>query len=138
MSTRPLPAPDATSLPYWVAATEHRLAIAQCSRCNRFVHPPDIVCPECGSTDPGFEFVPVGGHGFVRSWTIVRRSFLPGFTDLLPFTLVDVELVEQPELRLVGRLVGGDLTDLRIGAPVVVAFEDLTPEVSIPAFELVS
>jgi uncharacterized OB-fold protein len=96
--------------------------------------PPDVVCTSCGSTDPEYEFTPVSGRGVVRSWTVVRQSFLRGFD--LPFVLVDVELEEQAGLRLVGRLLGGNVGDLSIGVPVRVAFEDLTDEIALPAFEL--
>ena len=69
----------------------------------------------------------------------MRQAFLPGFEDDLPFVLVDVELVEQKELRLIGRLLDGpDAVDagLHVGDTVVVGFEDLAPGVSVPAFEL--
>jgi uncharacterized OB-fold protein len=78
----------------------------------------------------------VSGRGTVRSWTVVRQAFLPGFDDDLPFVLVDVELVEQQELRLIGRLLDGVNTDLNVGDAVVVGFEDLAPGVAVPAFEL--
>jgi uncharacterized protein len=97
-------------------------------------HPPDVVCPHCHSTDADFVFTPVIGSGAVRSWTVMRQSFLPGFE--VPFVLVDVELDAQPELRLIGRLLDGESRGLRIGASVHVAFEDLTPDVAIPAFVL--
>lgn len=135
---RPLPVPDTTSAPYWAAAAAHRLELARCRECSAFAHPPDSVCPNCGSTDPAFEFVTVSGRGTVRSWTIVRQSFLPGFDDLLPFVLVDVELAEQSELRLIGRLLDGPDAELRIGTPVVTAFEQLSSELSVPAFEIAS
>ncbi len=96
--------------------------------------PPDVVCTACGSTEPGYTFTPVSGHGAVRSWTVVRQSFLPGFD--VPFVLVDVELDEQTDLRLIGRLVDGVDAPVRAGARVRVAFEDLAPEISVPAFEL--
>jgi hypothetical protein len=74
----------------------------------------------------------------VKSWTVIRQSFLPGFD--VPFVLVDVELDEQPELRLIGRLLDGEDPDLQIGARVQVAFESLAPSVaesvSVPAFVL--
>lgn len=98
--------------------------------------PPDVVCPHCHSTDPGFEFTPVSGRGVVRSWTVVRQSFLPGFDDDIPFVLVDVELVEQAGLRLIGRLLDGVDAPVRANAPVVVGFEDPAPGMAIPAFEL--
>jgi uncharacterized OB-fold protein len=99
-------------------------------------HPPDDVCPHCGSTEPGFVFSPVEGSGSVRSWTVMRRSFLPGFD--VPFVLVDVELSVQADLRLIGRLVDGPGAPLRIGAPVRLAFEDVASGVAVPAFALES
>jgi uncharacterized OB-fold protein len=92
------------------------------------------VCPHCGSTDPSFEFAPVDGGGQVRSWTVVRQSFLPGFD--VPFVLVDVELSAQRDLRLIGRLLDGPHADLRLGASVRLAFEEIAPDVAVPAFEL--
>ena len=50
--------------------------------------------------------------------------------------LVDVELDEHPQVRLLGRLLDGPEAPLALGAPVRLAFEDLTPEVVLPAFEL--
>lgn len=136
MTGRPLPVADEVSAPFWSAAAEHVLAVARCGQCGQLTVPPDVVCPDCQSADPAFEFTPVSGRGVVRSWTVVRQAFLPGFDDDLPFVLVDVELVEQAELRLIGRLLDGVDADLHIGAAVVAAFEDLAPGVAIPAFEL--
>ena len=87
--------------------------------------------------DPDYEFTPVSGRAVVRSWTVVRKAFLPGFDAELPFVLVDVELAEQADLRLIGRLLDGVDAQLGIGAEVRVAFEDLTAEIAVPAFELV-
>lgn len=135
-ATRPVPVPDETSAPYWEAAARGVLAIPRCSSCGRFTIPPDQTCPHCGSTDPAFVFEPVSGRGVVRSWTVMRQSFLPGFADDVPFVLVDVELVEQKELRMVGRLLDGPDVPLRIGDRVRVAFEDAAPGVAVPAFRL--
>ncbi len=133
-TARPLPVPDEQSAPFWEAAARHELVLARCGRCQRLVHPPDVVCPRCGSTDPQFRFTPVSGQGIVRSWTIVRQSFLPGFE--VPFTLVDVELDDQDELRLIGRLLDPPDEPLALGTAVRVAFEDLTDQISVPAFVL--
>jgi uncharacterized protein len=136
VTQRPLPVPDEASAPYWSAAAEHVLTVARCGACGQFCMPPDVVCPHCRSTEPQFEFTPVSGHGTVRSWTVVRQAFLPGFEEDLPFVLVDVELVEQKELRLIGRLLDGPEAELQVGAAVTVGFEDLAPGVAVPAFEL--
>jgi hypothetical protein len=64
----------------------------------------------------------------------MRQSFLPGFD--VPFVLVDVELLVQADLRLIGRLVDGPDAPLRLGAPVRLVFEDLAPGAAVPAFEV--
>lgn len=132
--TRPLPVPDKRSAPFWEAAAEHVLVVARCSRCGAFSHPPDIVCSHCGSADPAFVFTPVDGAGTIRSWTVMRQSFLPGFD--VPFVLVDVELEAQEDLRLIGRLMDGPDAVLQVGAAVSLLFEDVAPGVSVPAFAL--
>jgi uncharacterized OB-fold protein len=134
--SRPLPVPDQVSGPFWAAAARHVLTVARCSRCRSFAIPPDQACPHCGSTDPGFEFEPVSGQGVVRSWTVLRQSFLPGFEADLPFMLVDVELAEQDELRMIGRLLDGSDAPVSLGARVRAAFEDVAPGISVPAFVL--
>jgi uncharacterized OB-fold protein len=132
--SRPVPVSDDQSGEYWAAAARHSLVLARCGRCATLAHPPAPVCPHCGSTDPAFEFIPVDGSGHIRSWTIVRQSFLPGFD--VPFVLVDVELSVQDELRLIGRLLDGPEAPLRRGAAVRGAFEDIAPGVAVPAFAL--
>jgi uncharacterized OB-fold protein len=133
---RPVPAPDERSAGFWEATSRHVLAIARCSRCGAWSHPPDDVCAICGSLDPGFVFEPVSGRATVKSWTTVRQALLPGFEGDTPYLLVDVELVEQEGLRMTGRLLDGPDAAVSLGASVQVAFEDLAPGVSIPAFRL--
>ena len=64
----------------------------------------------------------------------MRQSFLPGFD--VPFLLVDVELVEQADLRVIGRLLDGPDEALHVGSAVRVAFEDIASGVAVPAFVL--
>jgi hypothetical protein len=136
LGDRPLPVPYESSAPYWTAAARHALVIARCARCGSLAIPPGQACPRCGSTDPQYAWQEASGAGTVRSWTIIRQSFLPGFDADLPFLLVDVELAEQQELRMIGRLLDGPDAHVRVGAPVTVAFEDVAEGVSVPAFTL--
>lgn len=133
---RPLPVPDERSSGFWEATARHELALARCARCGGLTHPPGVACPHCLSTDPAFAFVPVDGRGTVRSWTVLRDSFLPGFAPDIPFVLVDVELDAQPDLRLIGRLVDGPDAALHLGDRVVTVFDDLADGVAVPAFAL--
>ena len=135
---RPVPVPDEGSGPFWEAASRHVLTLARCSRCRAFTHPPDVVCPNCGSSEPDFAFVEVSGSGTVRSWTVMRQSFLPGFDEDVPFVLVDVELGAPAGIRLVGRLLDGPDVPLQAGDRVRLDFEDIASGVSVPAFALAS
>jgi hypothetical protein len=132
----PIPVPDEQSAGYWAAAADHVLALARCIHCGYIAHPPQVVCARCLHPEPGFEFKPVDGGGTVRSWTVIRDSFLPGFGDAVPFVLVDVELDVQPDLRLIGRLVDGLDAEVQLGARVTAVFDDLVPGVAVPAFAL--
>ncbi|MCB2048243.1 MAG: OB-fold domain-containing protein [Novosphingobium sp.] len=126
--------PDEQSAPFWKAASDHVLTVAKCSKCDQATLPPDLTCPHCHSTAPDFRFVPVEGGARIRTWAVIRRSFLSGFK--VPFVLVDAELDAYPDLRLIGQLLDGADAKLSIGAPVVVEFEDLAPGISVPAFRL--
>jgi len=134
---RPVPVPDDVSAPFWQAAADGVLVLARCSRCGAFTHPPEPVCPHCHHTDPRFAFELVAGHGVIRSWTVIHRSFLPGFDDDLPFVLVDVALDGHDDIRLIGRLLDGPDAQLDVGAAVTVAFEELDGGVAVPAFALI-
>lgn len=131
---RPVPVPDPLSAPFWEAAERHVLTVAQCGKCGGVTLPPDLTCPHCNTTEPDFSFVPVEGTGRVRTWTVIRRSFLAGFDN--PFVLVDVELDGHPDLRLVAMLLDGADAPLCMDARVRVEFENLAPGVSVPAFRL--
>ena len=131
MTGRILPVPDEVSAPYWAACADHGLKLPRCSDCGEFTLPPN-----CHSLEPAYTFEEVSGSGTVKTWTVIRHSFLKGFD--LPFLLVDVQLDDQPNVRMIGRLVDGPEIPLRIGDPVTVAFDDLVPGVSVPAFAKVS
>ncbi len=135
---KPLPVPDPLSNGYWTAAARGVLALPRCAVCHRYAMPPAAVCPGCGSTDPRFTTEPVEGGGTVRSWTVVRDAFLPGFADDVPYLLVDVELDAQPDLRMIGRLVDGPDAPLQVGSRVAVTFDELAEGVMVPSFALVA
>ena len=135
MSGRPLPVPDEQSQPFWDAAAKHVLTLPRCSNCRQFSFPPDLTCPHCQTLTPAFAFEPVASGGKLRTWTIIRQSFLSGFET--PFVLADVELDAQKDLRMIGQLLDGPEAPLKVGARVEVAFEDLAPGTSVPAFKLV-
>lgn len=131
-----MPVPDAVSEGFWRAAARHELVIQRCTACGWYVHPPDMICANCLSPERSFEFSPVSGRGRLRSWTVMHDAFLPGFRPDVPYVVADVELDEQPGLRLIAVLVDGPDAALALGAPVEVVFEDVAEGVAVPHFRL--
>lgn len=111
---------EADQRPYWDAASRHVLEILRCGACGTWIHYPQARCRRCAGTD----LVPeaVSGRGTVASWTVTHLAPSPDFAGDLPFTLVMVELEEQPGLRIVTNLVGASPDELHVGMPVEVTF----------------
>lgn len=134
---RPLPAPDETTEEYWAATARGELALPRCSNCRRLCFPPTPVCPNCATTEPRYDYESVDGTGVLKSWTVVRDAFLPGFGSEVPYVLVDVQLDSEPSIRMIGRLLDGPEIDLQIEGRVRLAFESPADDVAVPAFMLV-
>ncbi|MEM7140666.1 MAG: OB-fold domain-containing protein [Actinomycetota bacterium] len=135
MTTRPAPIPDELSAPYWAAAANGSAVLPRCGSCGQFDLPPEPVCRRCGSVEPDWRYETVSGRGSIISWTIVRKSFVPGFD--VPFVLVDVAVDEQPDLRLIGRLVDGADVALELGDQVETVHEPIDDDRAVPAYRLV-
>lgn len=128
----PIPSPDAVTAPYWDAARNGRLELQRCQDCRHFIHFPEPECVACGSNRLAFEVV--SGRGRVETYTVVHRSFVPGFEERVPYAIGWVEMDEQPGLRAFGGLVGCDPQYLKIGMPVRAVFHDLAGFGTIPMF----
>ncbi len=130
MSARAVPSPTPLTVPYWEACQRGELAIQRCRACSLFVHFPEPFCPGCGATDLRFERV--SGRGTVHTFSVVHRSFAPGFADATPYVIAWVDLVEQPGLRTFGNVLGD--VEVQIGLPVEVCFEELPGFGPVPQF----
>jgi uncharacterized OB-fold protein len=128
----PMPPPDPLTAPFWEAASRHALVIQRCRACGLYVHLPRPVCRRCLSFDLAWE--EVSGRGTLYSFTETEKAFHPFFADRMPYIVAVVELAEQQGLRFVSNLVDVAGSDARIGMPVEVRFEELSPELTIPVF----
>lgn len=127
---KPLPIPSAESAPYWEYCKKGELRIQRCASCRAFVHYPRVLCPHDAS--PDLEWTQVSGRGSIFSYTISHRAFHPGFSGDVPYVIAIVELEEGPRLMCRVRDVAPE--DVRVGLPVEVFFEAVTPEVTLPFF----
>ncbi|MGW5075889.1 Zn-ribbon domain-containing OB-fold protein [Rhodococcus sp. NPDC004095] len=129
---KPLPLADETSAPYWAAAGEHRLSLQFCGACDRFVHLPATFCPRCTGDD--LTWRDVSGRATLYSYTVMHDSPGPGFADSLPYVVGVAEIDEQPGLLVTTNLLDVSPTELRIGMPLEVAFEELAADTVVPHF----
>jgi hypothetical protein len=131
MSTyeKPLPKPTETSRPFWDAARQHRLQLQHCAGCTAYIYYPRDRCPVCLSDK--LDWRPVSGKGKVYSYTIVRRASTRSFADK-PYVLAIVELDEGVRMTT---NIEAPPDRVRIGMPVAVYFDDVTPDWTLVKFK---
>jgi len=127
---RLLPKLDDDNRDFWTRGEAGELAIARCSGCGYYVHPPRPLCPECLGRDVRPE--PVSGRGSVLSYTVNHQPWNPTMPP--PYVLALVELDEQPGLRLMTNVVGCEPDEVDFGMRVRVVFEN-SDDVWVPLFE---
>jgi uncharacterized OB-fold protein len=126
----PPPLADATSLPWWRAASEHRLVVQRCTSCGRTRLPPAPLCPECRSADSAWK--ELSGRGEVYTYTVVHRPIAAG--QRLPYLIAVISLEEAGGVRILSNLVDVDPDAIEIGMPVELVWEDMSAELAIPRF----
>ena len=132
---KPLPTPSAVSQPFWDAAKEHRLVYQRCRACGTRVFYPRDICPgpQCFGVGT-LDWVESSGKGWVYAFTISYQPAHPGFKDDVPYVLAIIELAEG--WRMNSNIVNGNIEDIKIGSPVEVVWDDVTPEFTLPKFQL--
>ena len=83
MARSDYPTIDAASAPYWEAARQGRLLIAECGSCGKPHHYPRSFCPFCWSDD--VRAVEASGRGEVYTYSTVYVNDLTPFRDRLPY-----------------------------------------------------
>lgn len=126
----PLPQATPETKPYWDGLKQRKLMIQRCRSCRQAYFYPRPFCPHCFSWD--VEWFQASGQGKLYSFVINHRT--PPFMGKDPYVIAVVELKEGP--RLMSNLVGvaPDPDKLRCDMPVVVDFQDVTPEITLPKF----
>ena len=127
---KPLPRVDEESRGFWEALARHELYLQRCRDCGTIRFPPRAVCPKDLSDNT--EWLRASGRGTVYTFTVTHQNHSVGFREELPYVLAVVELAEGP--RLMTNIVGCAPDAVRIGMPVVVEYEDATPELTLPKF----
>jgi len=130
---KPLPLLDGLAGEFYAWCKKGELRFQRCSECKAWRHVPREMCAACSSMRWSWERS--GGRGHVFTWTVTAAPLHPGFKDATPYAPVVVEMDEG--VRVVSELVDTKPEDLRIGMVVEVAFDAVTPEVTLPKFKRV-
>lgn len=121
MTEQLLPGPPSDGLAgeYFAWHDKEELRIQRCSDCERWIHPPQWLCPTCGSRT--LEWIRTSGRGTLFTWTRTHYQFNPEFSTEPPYICAVVQLEEGP--KILTSLVGAEDAALAIGMPVVIEFE---------------
>jgi len=127
---KPIPVPDEVSKTFWQGCQRQQLLLQKCRDCGRFQFYPRSLCINCMSQS--LEWVRSSGKGTVHTFTVIQQNVMPGFAQEVPYVFAIVELTEG--VRLTTNIVGCAPAKVYIGMPVVVVFEPISPEISLPKF----
>lgn len=118
MSTADLPVPTPTvteeTREFWEGLRQSRFLLPRCDGCAAWIWYPRGFCPACGGLQTTWR--EASGRGRIYSYTVVRKSGLPGWGELVPYVIAYVELDEGP--RVMSNIVGCDPDALTIGTAV--------------------
>ncbi|MGA7760142.1 MAG: OB-fold domain-containing protein [Candidatus Binataceae bacterium] len=126
----PLPRMRGSAAEFYKFCNAHELRFQRCTDCAAWRHIPRDMCAKCGSFN--FEWARSSGRGTVFSWTVAAQPFVPQFAPLVPYAPAVIELEEG--VRMVSWVTDVKPDELALGLPVEVAFDDVTPEVTLPKF----
>lgn len=131
---RPMLDPSPLTAPFWAAAERHELVVQQCASCGALRHYPQPMCPDCQSTDHGWQ--QLSGRGTVYTFTVSHQAFHPAWRELVPVAIATIELDEG--VRMLSDLPAEDVDRVHIGMPVEVFFDEVVTEsgraVTLPRF----
>jgi uncharacterized OB-fold protein len=126
---RPMPVISHMNHYFWCGGADGRLHIMRCGDCERWFHPYQAACAECGSRNVRPEAA--SGRGTVIATTINHQPWFPHVP--VPYVFALVELEEKGPVRLATNLMTVAVEDARAGMAVQVYFEQ-HGDVFIPLF----
>ena len=129
---KPLPVPDPVTQPYWDGLKAGQLRIQRCLSCEKAVFYPRALCSHCGSRE--LEWITCSGRGTLHAFTIAHRGTPAAFKGSTPYVVAMIDLEEGA--RLMTNLIGVDPTPaaVKIGMPVEIVFEEVTPTITLAKF----
>ena len=126
LGTGILPTPDRDSERYWATLADGRFEIQRCGDCGHWSWPPRPICSGCHGETLHWEAI--SGAGEVHGWIVTHQMYGPSLVALVPYTVVQVRVDEQPDILIPGRFVSEDVevhSGLRVRAVPIKVGEGL-------------
>ncbi len=130
---KPLPNIDDDIKPFWDGVKEHKFKLFRCKQCGAWYWP--VACCRNHENEPFYgnmEWSEASGKGKVFAFNIHNVAFDPAFKDDVPYVYALIELKEGPIFG--SNIIGCAPSEVKIGMPVEVVFEDITEEFTLPKF----
>ena len=129
-----LPQPDHETQEYWDAANNKELRIPRCTDCPTYRWPPQKTCTNCYGEN--VEWVKVSGRATLYTYVIVHQAVLSQWREVAPYNVVQVSIEEAPNVIITGNAIDIDNSDLKVGLPMEVVFDQVTPEDTLPRWRV--
>lgn len=129
---KPMPKPSKWSRPFWDAAKQHKLVLKKCKDCGHIDHPPYLYCTNCHSDNA--EWIEASGKGKLYAYAINEYMVPFPFWDDMPYVVAMVDLEEG--VRMISNIVDCDQDKLKNGMDLVVVFDDVSKEFTLPKWKL--
>jgi len=129
--SKPVPVADIDTKPFWDYCKKRELRVQKCLKCGKLHYPPNSICPNC--LNMGSEWVKLSGKGQVYSFIVVHRRYHPAFAAEIPYVVAIIETEEG--IRMLSNVIGCKPDAVKIGMPVEVVYEDVSPEFTLPKFK---
>lgn len=125
-----LPVLQGTAKEFYAFCKQHELRFQRCAKCKTWRHPPRPLCNNCHSFET--EWAPVKGTGKLYCWTIAMAPIGRAWVSYMPYAAAVVELDEG--VRMATWMTGIEHEKLKVGMPVKIWYDDITPEVTLAKF----
>jgi hypothetical protein len=129
--TRPEPSTSRLTQPFWDATRGRKFLLQHCLGCKQVVQHPREMCPHCGGTELSWK--EASGRGTVYAASVMHKPASPMFARKVPYVVAIIELEEGG--RMMSNVVGCEPSEVRVGMPVQVTWEEMSDGRSIPLFE---
>jgi uncharacterized OB-fold protein len=133
--SKPVPAPDAASTPFFSGALRGELMLLRCGVCGTYQSPTAYLgvplrprCVRCFAA--ALEWAPASGRATLYSYALMHKVYDEAFAADVPYNIAVVETEEG--VRLTSQVVECDA--LEIGMALEVTFERVGEDVAIPKF----